>query len=108
MQAILYEDYIFYTDAAANRQDYVRRPAASVSLSDHLPELTAFLDVLGIDINKPHPPFGDFSDLCYDIQGTFSTASGCELDFSAPGKYVSCVLSGENGRITVEVFGICL
>nr|WP_326185359.1 hypothetical protein [uncultured Oscillibacter sp.] len=108
MRAILYEDYIFHTDAAANRQDYARRPAAPVALSGYLPELTAFLDTLGIDINKPRPPFGDFSDLCYDIQGTFSTASGCELDFSAPGKYVSCVLFGKNGRITVEVFGIRL
>lgn len=53
MQTILYQDYIFHTDAAVNLQDYAQRPAA-------------------------------------------------------PGKYVSCVFSGENGRITVEVFGIRL
>jgi len=53
-------------------------------------------------------PFDGFSDLCYDIEGTFSTATGCELDFSAPDKYASCVLYNENGHIIIEVFGIHL
>lgn len=108
METILYEDYIFHTDVKANRRSYAQRPAAPVSLSAYLPELTAFLDALGIDVNKPRLPFAGFSDLCYDIEGTFSTATGCELDFSAPDKYASCVLYNENGHIIIEVFGIHL
>lgn len=108
MQDILYKDYIFHTDVTANRRSYAQRPAAPISLAGYLPELTSFLDALGIDVNKPRPPFDGFSDLCYDIQGTFSTSTGFELDFSAPGKYVSCVLYEEHGRITVEAFGIHL
>lgn len=108
MQAVLYQDYTFFTDVEANRRGYALRPAALVPLAAYLPELTAFLDGLGIDINKPAPPFDDRSDLCCDIQGTFFSAAGYELDFSAPGKYVSCVLHGGHDRVTVEVFGIRL
>lgn len=106
MTPILYKDSIIYTDPDANRRGYAQRPAAPVVLSDYLPELTAFLDTLGIDINRPRPPFEDLSCLCYDIRGTFFSSTGYELDFSAPGKYVSCVLHGGNGRVTVEVFGV--
>lgn len=60
------------------------------SPSAYPPELTAFLNILGIDVNKSPLPCRDLSDLSHNAPECFRTSTGCALGFFGAGEI--CVL----------------
>ena len=108
METIDQYGYCFRIDRERTRTAYEKRPSAGSWMRDALPELSEFLAVLGIDVEKPDSRAEDWSDLVYTVYGTFQTyEGGYEIDFSGPEKSVSCCLfQVAEDRFCVEVFGL--
>lgn len=116
MKKVIMDDYIFDIDIEKTESSYSDAPRVFNCLSEYLPELTHFLELLGIDIEKPvkYDP-DEMHDLLYTTFGTFTSKTGYEIDFYGEDKYVSVVIfknetkykaSVHEDIINVEVFGI--
>ncbi len=77
MKKIIVDDYIFDIDIEKTESSYSNAPRVFDCISEYLPELTHFLESLGIDIEKPvkYDP-DDTYDLFYTTFGTFTTKTG--------------------------------
>ena len=110
MEKIIRDDYVFDIDIEKTKSFYSDAPKMFNCLSEYLPELTHFMALLGIDIEKPvkYDP-NDTYDLLYTTFGTVASKNGYELDFYGEDKYVSVVVMlARKNIITIEVFGITL
>lgn len=109
MKKVIRDDYVFDIDIEKTKSFYSDAPKVFDCLSEYLPELTHFMALLGIDIEKPvkYDP-NDKYDLLYKTFGTVASKNGYELDFYGEDKYVSVVVYACKNIITIEVFGITL
>ena len=108
METICKYGYCFRLDRERTRAVYEKRPSAGNRLRSALPELTAFLADLGVDIERPDDMAEDGSDLVYTAYGAFyAYGGGYEIDFSAPERFASCCLfQAAPDRFRIEVFGL--
>ncbi len=118
VKRVIRDDYVFDIDIEKAKSFYSDLPRVFNGLSEYLPELTRFMTLLGIDIEKPvkYAP-NDMYDLLYRTYGTFTTETGYELDFLGEDIYVSVIpsknetkhkQSGSKDIINVTVLGIML
>lgn len=118
MKKVIIDDFVFDIDIEKTKRFYLDTPKVFDCLYEYLPELTHFMESLGIDIEKPVKyDMDDTHDLLYTTFGTVTTKTGYELDFYGEDKYVSVAIfkneskykvSAHENIINVEVFGIKL
>jgi len=111
MEKVIIDNYVFDIDVEKTKRFYLDRPKVFDWLAGYLPELTHFMAMLGIDIEKPVKyNQDDVTDLLYKAFGVVSSKNGYELDFYGEDKFVSVVVfvPAHENIITIEVFGITL
>ena len=99
-------DWRFDIDIQRTQLIYIRRTDNIINRDKQLPELTNFLNELGIDIEKTDRYDSDFSDVTYTCIGNADSENGYEIDMYGKNQYISIVVYNEGDLVTLEVFGI--
>ncbi len=96
----------FDIDIQKTQLIYKHRLDNIIDKDKQLPELTNFLNELGIDIEKPDRYHSDFSDVTYTCIGNANSENGYEIDMYGKNQYISIVIYNEDDIVTLEVFGM--
>lgn len=99
-------DWRFDIDIQRTQLIYIRRTDNIINRDKQLPELTNFLNELGIDIEKPDRYNSDFSDVIYTCIGNADSENRYEIDMYGKNQYISIVVYNEDDIVTLEVFGM--
>lgn len=93
MKEVRRDDWVFTIDENKTQNFYAKESAMVLpNGKDFLPELTAFLNELGVDIRKPISYAEQLDDLCYVVFGSAAATDGYELDFYEPEHFASVVV----------------
>lgn len=99
-------DYHFDVDIEHTEMLYKNREKAKIDSNNQLPELVKFLKSLGIDIEKPDNFEMGIADVIYSYIGSAKSVDGYEIDIYGEEQYISIVVYSEDGKVTLEVFGM--
>ncbi len=99
-------DWQFDIDIQKTRLIYKSRLDNIINRSKQLPELTNFLNELGIDIGKPDRYDSDFSHVTYTCIGNAVSENGYEIDMYGKNKYLSIIVYSEDDIVRLEIFGM--
>ena len=105
MKEFSYQGWDFRVDTERAAAFYRNAPVSAHGLSEYLPELTAFMRALEIDIEKPfcisaHDPH-------YYFFGNAHSEEKFEIDFCVENKFVSVVVFPDSGgRWILALYGL--
>lgn len=99
-------DWQFDIDIQKTQLIYKCRLDNIINRARQLPELTNFLNELGIDIGKPDRYDSDFSHVIYTCIGNADSENGYEIDMYGKNQYISIVVYNEDDIVRLEVFGM--
>ena len=106
---VIRDGYEFNLDLEKSKAFYRDRPIIFPGLSSYLPELTAFLNTLGIDIEKPVKyRYHDSSDLSYKVFGVVEAYGKYELNFHDENRFanISFYKKKDEEGLYLEIFDL--